>query len=182
MVDPITIGLVLGAAGTGMNIMGGISGNKAKKKAQKAAKKARMRQAQFQLNELDEQEKDYVHSLEGPLGERRNLEESIAGMSDDPAGMLRSGIANTQRGEFDHQKKRRLEALERKRQAIRAGVMDSNEMFKIQSEMDRNQYYMNILNTFMSQGVTGFMPAAGGGGGGGFNSGSLVTAQDFWGP
>lgn len=140
--DPATIGIILGAASTGINIMGGNRQANAERRQREAQKRTGHRKYQEDLAEMAFKAQDV----------NRSADEAIDA-SDESAnerGIYDSSIRTDATNKINDERNRRLAAMERQKGYMTADLKDNDYMYGLQNRMIEAQKWMQV-----AQGISG---------------------------
>lgn len=155
--DPATIGLVLGVAQTGMNVIGGVKAGrnaKAQRRHQRRVGQRRfnedMKEMEFKAADINRMADDSIKDSDENANER---------------GVYDSSIRTDATSKINDERNRRLAALERQKGYMTADLNDNNYMLNLQNQMANAEKWMQAAQA-IGGGLTSvdWSKVAGGGG------------------
>lgn len=140
--DPATLGIIFGAASTGLNFMGGRKQAGISKSQRKHQEKVAHRKYGEDVRELDEQAVDVNYNANEAI---KNSDEAA-----NERGIYDSSIRTDATAKINRDRDRRLSAMERQKGYMSAALDDQDYMFGLQNRMADAQRWMQV-----AQGITG---------------------------
>lgn len=145
--DPITLGLISAGVSSILGAWGGRRARRARRRARRALRRARAAELKAALGSLADEEE------ETKLASRRAVEETDVSFAE--RGLEDATAEDYARSQIDEATKRRLASIERRRAALIAGARAQDVVSRSQAEIERTQFYANLIGAILGGGVSG---------------------------